>query len=318
VAPELVGAGAEFLLDFAYYHYHADIFWQERNLKMQIKYYRTAKEFLSHAGGALSQDEAHYGLIFSLAKRLVENPHWYGKLDPWFCCVHEKGVICAVAMRTPPYKVLLAYFSGDLGVVAENLVASISKKEAVIPGVAGDKEITDMFKELWYRKHDVKIKTEVTVNQRIYKLEKVNDVPLSPGRLRQATEVDTLLVKKWAHAFYNDTSGSRRNMPETDITPQIGRGAVFFWEDKIPVSMAMKYRPTDNGMTVSTVYTPPELRGKGYATSCVAELSRNILHSGYRFCTLYTNLANPTSNSIYMKIGFKPVCDSVDYTFEMP
>jgi hypothetical protein len=70
-------------------------------------------------------------------------------------------------------------------------------------------------------------------------------------------------------------------------------------------------------MTVGGVYTPPELRNRGYATSCVAELSRNILQSGKEFCTLYTDLANPTSNSIYMKIGYKPVCDSVEYAFKL-
>jgi len=80
--------------------------------------------------------------------------------------------------------------------------------------------------------------------------------------------------------------------------------------------MAAKTRPTEKGMTVGGVYTPPELRGKGYATSCVAELSRHILQSGKEFCTLYTDLANPTSNSIYKKIGYTEVCDSVEYTFK--
>ena len=80
--------------------------------------------------------------------------------------------------------------------------------------------------------------------------------------------------------------------------------------------MAAKLRPTERGTSVGLVYTPPESRNKGYATSCVEELSRNILRSGQAFCTLYTDLANPTSNSIYMKIGYRPVCDSVEYTFE--
>jgi len=59
-------------------------------------------------------------------------------------------------------------------------------------------------------------------------------------------------------------------------------------------------------------------RCRDYATSCVAELFRNILQSAYRFCMLYMDLANPTSNSIYIKIGYKLVCDSMEYTFEMP
>ncbi|HEY96946.1 MAG TPA: GNAT family N-acetyltransferase, partial [Dehalococcoidia bacterium] len=66
------------------------------------------------------------------------------------------------------------------------------------------------------------------------------------------------------------------------------------------------------------VYTPPEHRRKGYATACVAGVCREILKSGYDFCTLYTDLSNPTSNSIYMKIGFRPVCDNVEYAFAKP
>jgi predicted GNAT family acetyltransferase len=68
-------------------------------------------------------------------------------------------------------------------------------------------------------------------------------------------------------------------------------------------------------MAIGSVYTPAALRQHGYATSCVAGVCRAILKSGYAFCTLYTDLSNPTSNSIYMKIGFKPVCDSVQHTF---
>lgn len=66
---------------------------------------------------------------------------------------------------------------------------------------------------------------------------------------------------------------------------------------------------------VNAVYTPPHYRGKGYATSCVASLSQHLLNSGYKFCSLFTDLANPVSNSIYMKIGYRPVCDYDEYKF---
>jgi predicted GNAT family acetyltransferase len=63
------------------------------------------------------------------------------------------------------------------------------------------------------------------------------------------------------------------------------------------------------------VYTPPEWRGKGYASACVAALSQLCLDSGYQFCMLYTDLANPTSNSIYQKIGYQPIGESREYRF---
>jgi predicted GNAT family acetyltransferase len=215
--------------------------------------------------------------------------------------------------------VLMAHFSGDTKAIAEKLVTAVAKDFKTVPGVVGDKELADIFAKSWCEKCGTKITH--TQAQRIFRLYKVNDVPLSPGRFRPATMADKELVVKWEHAFGIDArGGARNNTPEKDITPVLEHGWVFLWEseDGKPVSMAMKVRPTDKGMTVTEVYTPPELRGKGYATSCVAELSRHILQSGKEFCMLYTDLANPTSNSIYKKIGYTEVCDSVQHTFIMP
>jgi predicted GNAT family acetyltransferase len=80
--------------------------------------------------------------------------------------------------------------------------------------------------------------------------------------------------------------------------------------------MVNKNREMRSVCGVSGVYTPPYFRGKGYASSCVAALSRLILERGFTKCVLYTDLANPTSNSIYQKIGYKPVCDSLEIKFE--
>ena len=73
--------------------------------------------------------------------------------------------------------------------------------------------------------------------------------------------------------------------------------------------------PTPNGVRVTLVYTPPAVRGHGYASSCVAALSALLLASGRKYCFLFTDLANPTSNSIYTKIGYRPVCDVDEYRF---
>jgi predicted GNAT family acetyltransferase len=80
--------------------------------------------------------------------------------------------------------------------------------------------------------------------------------------------------------------------------------------------MAQKNREMQTVSGVSYVYTPPYFRGKGYATSCVADLSRLLLKEGFTKCVLYTDLANPTSSSIYQKVGYRPVCDSLEIKFE--
>ncbi|MFA5309047.1 MAG: hypothetical protein WC370_06125 [Dehalococcoidales bacterium] len=245
---------------------------------MDVKYYRDASEFIKHAGEFLAVDEARYGLVLGIAKAVVVNPYQYAGQAPWFCSIGKENDIYAVAMRTPPYNLIVARFSGDPQVIAEKLMLAVAAQFTTIPGVVGDKELGDAFADLWCEKHGVTIKDKTA--QRVYRLDKVNNVPVSPGRFRPATMAEKNLVARWHHAFNIDCFGPDKNVPETDVTPVIERGWVFFWEDGKPVSMALKTRPTDEGMTVSGVYTPPELRGKGYATSCVAELSRNILQSG--------------------------------------
>ena len=277
---------------------------------MKVKYYPNSIEFLKNTEKYLIKDESRYGLIYGIAKAVEVMPQRYGQEKPWFCSINTENTVNAVAIRTPPHMVILAHLSGDIDIAAETLVGAVSND---IPGVIGDKELTDLFAKRWCEKFGVTIRD--TMAQRIYRLDKVNDIQPAPGRFRAATMADKDLVLKWFHAFHIDIGAEARGEPMNDITPGIERGWVFVWEDGEPVSTALKTRPTENGMSVGGVYTPPELRGKGYATSCVAELSRHILQSGKKFCTLYTNLANPTSNQIYMKMGYKPVCDSVEHIF---
>jgi len=39
-------------------------------------------------------------------------------------------------------------------------------------------------------------------------------------------------------------------------------------------------------------------------------LTEQLLAEGRRYCFLMTDLANPTSNAIYARIGYRPVCDT--------
>src|SRR5262245_45884779 len=82
------------------------------------------------------------------------------------------------------------------------------------------------------------------------------------------------------------------------------------WErDAEVVSMAAVVRRTYCSSSISLVYTPPELRGRGYASVTVAALSQRELDAGRAWCSLFTDLANPTSNHIYTEIGYEPACD---------
>jgi predicted GNAT family acetyltransferase len=99
---------------------------------------------------------------------------------------------------------------------------------------------------------------------------------------------------------------------------RLAEGGVRLWEDGQPVSMAMATRPTRRGVAVTWVYTPRHARRRGYASNCVAALCRELLTTGHRFCVLFADLANPTSNHIYRSIGFRPVADYAEFDFHAP
>jgi len=153
------------------------------------------------------------------------------------------------------------------------------------------------------------------MSQRIYKLTQVILPRNSPGSLRPATENDAGRIVRWMVAFQQEAAPNSPR-PSPDMThARIAEGDVFLWDDGGPVSMAVKTRPTRHGISVSWVYTPPELRRRGYATACVAALSRQLLDAGFDYCTLFTDLSNPTSNAIYQQIGYRPVCDYQEIKF---
>ena len=156
------------------------------------------------------------------------------------------------------------------------------------------------------------------MQQRIYQLDAVTPPsPLPPGRLRGVNPDDLDLVADWIAAF-NAEAGVLSPEPRRQAADRIARQSLFFWETDVPVSMAGWSGRTPNGVRVGPVYTPPAYRRQGYAAASVAGLTQRLLATGSRFCFLYTDRANATANGLYERLGYRPVCDVVDYDFEPP
>ena len=154
------------------------------------------------------------------------------------------------------------------------------------------------------------------MRQGVYALDRVEPLPAAAGTARVAeTAEDRELALRWWIAFgaevlHEGGPGHERAEVMVDHRLSSPTGGILLWADEgEPVSLAAWGGPTPNGIRVGPVYTPPELRGRGYATAVTAELSRRLLdgtlfEGGRRFCFLYTDLANPTSNAIYERIGY--------------
>lgn len=229
---------------------------------------------------------------------------------PFFATVEEGGRVVGAAFRTPPHQVLLTDMP-ERGAVAT--ARAVAEADPVIPAVLGPPALAEAFAHEWRSLTGRGFRPGV--DQRLYRLDAV--LPLdAPGRMRLARPHEVALAAAWAEAFSRDVH-TRFGPDEESLSIWIERGFVFLWEDGgAPASMAVAHGRTPRGARVGYVYTPPERRRRGYAGALVAALSQHLLDSGLAFCVLYADLTNPTTNALYQRMGYRPLCDSRDYHFQ--
>ena len=283
---------------------------------MKYTQFRTADEFLERMGAFFEHTEALNGLMFGIALQLTKNRFKYGKQEPLLAIVEDAATIHLAALMTPPHKLQLCTptsFSDDS---LEILVHELREHAWDVPGLIAEHHLAKSFGRAWMARQTCLLREGM--QQRIHELRHVQPLEYAHGTFRQAGPQDMELAIAWAHAFHRDCFGHDEPGRATrNAEHKISNGELFFWTNQAPVSMVARTRPTPHGESIGFVYTPPEYRQRGYATAVVASLSQRILDDGKHFCCLYTDLANPTSNSIYRKIGYVPVADVMDIHFDV-
>ena len=120
---------------------------------------------------------------------------------------------------------------------------------------------------------------------------------------------------RWTIAFLEEAGIRDGGDAERVVERSISSGRRFVWDDSEPVSMVALNPAVADVVRVGAVYTPPEHRNRGYASSAVAAASQLALTNGARRCTLFTDRANPTSNSIYQALGYERRGDWLEFDF---
>jgi len=276
---------------------------------MKLHRFEDASQFYQQVKDYLLNYEAHHCLLFGIIDTLINYPQIYDK-NPYLASVEDGGKVVAVAVKTAPYAAVLSKVE-DFGAL-EEIASDLHAQKELLPGVNALTDEAIAFAQTWQKLTGESY--EIEMQMRIHQLQTVEPIAKSSGYLRLALESDRQLLLEWYKAFELDAIGE--NQEESDrIVDYHLNNLAYIWEDKIPVSMVFSGGSTPNGKRITAVYTPPEHRQKGYATSCVAALSQNLLDSGCKFCFLFTDLANPTSNHIYHKIGYRPVSNWSNYSF---
>ena len=275
-----------------------------------------AADFLARVQGFLEEDEATNNLPLGLLRRLAQQTERPAKGPlPFFALAEHRGHVQWVMLMTPPHNLIVYGRGAHMDTAADESVSFLLREGVSLPGVTGPREIAARFASTWRQKTGGT--ATVQTDLMIYRLDQVKPIAFSPGRLIPATEADRDLVADWLLAFSEVTPETMDHREAQDRAEKgIEASRVYLWHDGSPVSMAWRARPTRNGIVINGVYTPPANRRRGYATACVAALSQLLLDEGFKFCSLFADLANPTSNSIYQKMGYRPIRACTAYGFD--
>jgi len=274
---------------------------------VQLTRHETAGDFLARAGDFLTAREAEHNLILGISSRLQREPILYGE-PAYLATVEDEGRVIGVTMRTPPHNLILSEIDDEAAIAV--VLEDAREVFGTIPGVVGPKAPVAEFAELWQEATGTEAQLEIA--QRCFRAEHVKAPPDVSGAMRVYEGRDRELAVEWMDAFVAEALHGPE--PESsaefvDRRTEDPDGGLVIWDDGEAVSMAGFGGRTPNGIRIGPVYTPTELRGRGYASALTAALTQRLLDEGRQFCFLFTDLANPTSNSIYQRIGYRPVSD---------
>lgn len=270
---------------------------------IDLRRHPTASSWLADCGAELEADEARNSLILGAA--IADHG---GSPPPYLAVVRDRaGGLAAAALMISPARMVLSG-SGPCDDVLDALCADVAASGVRMETLNAPDPLAERFAERWSRLTGEP--GTVAMRQRLHALTTVSPVPEPPGRMRFAGPADLDRVAEWIAAFERDALGSAdAAATRAQAERRIAKAEMVLWEDGGPRCMAARARRTRHTETVNHVYTPPAGRGRGYATALVAALSRRLLEDGSRQCLLYTDLANPTSNAIYARIGYRPIGD---------
>lgn len=275
---------------------------------MQLYRFDNIQEFWHNAQEYLLQHQAEHNLLLGILHTLLHYPERY-LAAPYLAFVKGKSNILAIAIRTPPRKLILSK-AENLNALA--LFAQDLQDNQELTGVSGLTAEVETFLQAWQTLTGKSY--QQTRAMRIHQLTQVEEVAKARGCLRPATDADRSLLLDWFTAFVSEVGADSQDI-EQSVNTGLKRQSIYLWEDSIPVSLVGGSQSLPVAARIGPVYTPPAARRQGYATACVAVLSQKLLNQGCQSCFLFTDVANPTSNHIYRMIGYRPICNWHKYSF---
>ncbi len=263
--------------------------------------------YLAAAGEFLRSRPAENTVQLTVVERLrARGPGTFGPAAPLFgWWTSASGAVCGAVLETPPWPMLLT--STPRGSIAP-LAQVLADDGRSLAGIHAEPQVAENFAAQWHQRTGAL--AEVAMRERLFRLGELT--PPSPpprGRARTATAADRDLLVTWFEAFGKETRTTDSDAAES-VRDRLGHAGLTLWEvEGNAVSLAGMTRQVAGMVRVGPVYTPAQSRRRGYGAAVTAAVSRSALRAGAGEVLLFTDLANPTSNALYQRLGYRPVQD---------
>ena len=227
------------------------------------------------------------------------------------------AVIAHAIFQMRGQELILSPMSGPQ---AEHLADALAADGVQLKLVEGPSEAALRFARRWTERTTVV--HELVMNQGLHELRSVEMPDLADGRLICATDEHRPVLLKFMYGFASCFSDQVMDLDKLDERTDrfLSMNRAFMWQDRCKtfVSMAVVVRESPHTASISWVFTPPQYRRRGHAAQVVATLSQAQLDAGKHACNLHTDLANPTSNGVYYRIGYRKISESVRLRLQLP
>ena len=270
-------------------------------------------DYVAVAGAFLRSRPVQNTIHLSVAETLrARGASAFGEAAPLFGWWRAGDAeITAALLHTPPHPVLLTRLPEGS---AEPLAEALAGRRRSLDGVTAQEGDAAAFAAAWSRLTGAS--SREFRRSRLFRLGELRPPDPGPrGAARVATTADRALLESWFAAFAREIGESAGRSADAVDDRLSFRGLTLWEAGGAPVSLAGWHRPAAGTVRVAPVYTPPEHRRQGYAGAVTAAVSQAALDDGAGHVVLFTDLANPTSNALYQRLGYRPVEDRVMLRF---
>jgi RimJ/RimL family protein N-acetyltransferase len=275
---------------------------------MEIVLHDDAGAFAAAVGPLLQADPLRH----TMALTVLDAMHRGGEPSAVLLTVQEAGEVTGAALRSPGRATLVSAVAARQAPVVERALA---EADPAAEGAHGPVAEAEAFAAARVARTGCRV--EPSMRTRLFALDVLAPPHGVPGRARLAEPGDIPLLGTWRRAFGAEAGHDKEHDPEGLVARSLRLGAgEMLWEvDGTPVAQACAKPVIARTSRIGPVYTPPEHRGHGYAAAVTAAASQWALDAGAERVVLFTDLANPTTNRLYPRIGYRPVHDAVELRF---